>query len=327
MFIGIILCRRPSPVAADPGGARAIGRNKRQQRMALHTNSIGSVAALYRYPVKSMQGEELAEAMVAGRGILGDRAYAIRDRRTGYIASAKHPRKWGSLLACKATFVEPPIPGAPLPPVRIALPDGTVIRSDQPDADRLLSRALGRDVMLISEAPAAPTREANRAAVDAIDEEIREEPMALAAPAGSLFDHAVIHLITTATLARLRTMHPEGRFDARRFRPNIVVEPEEGGGDFIEEGWLGHELLLGPSVELRGSDPAPRCVITTLAQGDLPGDPGILRAIARKEPVASVTIAPGALFPAVAGIYADIIQGGALCRHDQVALRITAHRR
>lgn len=295
--------------------------------MTAESDSAGTVAALYRYPVKSMRGEELMEADVTVRGVLGDRAYAVMDQRTGHIASAKHPRKWGSLLACRAVFVEPPLPGAQLPPVRITLPDGTIIRSDQPGADALLSHALGREVALIGEAPPAPTREADRSLPGAADEEIREEPMALAAPAGSLFDHAVIHLITTGTLGRLRAMHPEGRFEAPRFRPNIVVATAEGCEEFIEDGWLGGELLLGPDVELRAADPTPRCVITTLAQGDLPGDPGILRAIASRRPVASVTIAPGVMFPAVAGIYADVIHGGTLRRHDRVALHGTARRR
>ena len=96
---------------------------------------VGSVPSLWRYPVKSMQGEEVNEAAIAERGLLGDRAYALLDRATGYIASAKHPRKWATLLACRAAFVEPPHPGAPLPPVSITLPDGTAISSADPEVD------------------------------------------------------------------------------------------------------------------------------------------------------------------------------------------------
>jgi uncharacterized protein YcbX len=75
--------------------------------------------SVWRYPVKSMQGEELYTAHITERGIVGDRAYAIMDRTTGYIASAKYPRKWGKLLECRAAFVETPQPGEPLPAVEI----------------------------------------------------------------------------------------------------------------------------------------------------------------------------------------------------------------
>lgn len=69
-------------------------------------STIGSVAALWRYPVKSMQGEELDAAEISARGVLGDRAYAIVDRATGFVASAKHPRKWSTLFAyrCRADW-------------------------------------------------------------------------------------------------------------------------------------------------------------------------------------------------------------------------------
>ena len=90
---------------------------------------VGSAVSLWGYPVKSMQGEEIGTASISERGIVGDRAYALMDRATGHIASAKHPRKWGKLLQCRAAFTEPPRPGVPLPRVRITLPDGSQISS------------------------------------------------------------------------------------------------------------------------------------------------------------------------------------------------------
>src|SRR5262245_25477470 len=107
---------------------------------------VGSIVELWRYPVKSMQGEQIDTAPIGERGVLGDRAYALMDRATGYIVSAKHPRKWGAVFACCAVFAEPPKPGAPLPPVWITLPDGALVSSAQPDVDQILSRVLGRDV-------------------------------------------------------------------------------------------------------------------------------------------------------------------------------------
>src|SRR5205809_1950033 len=97
---------------------------------------VGSVVSLWRYPVKSMMGEELNAAEVTDRGLLGDRAYALVDRSDGKVASAKNPRKWSQLFDFRAAFVDPPRPGAKLPPVRITLPEGTVVSSEQSDANQ-----------------------------------------------------------------------------------------------------------------------------------------------------------------------------------------------
>src|SRR5215468_12692446 len=101
---------------------------------------LGRVVALWRYPVKSMQGEALNRALLGERGILGDRALALLDVETGKVASAKSPRMWPNLLNFCATFVEPPRVGDPLPPIRITLPDGEHIRSDDPRVEEVLSR-------------------------------------------------------------------------------------------------------------------------------------------------------------------------------------------
>ena len=99
-------------------------------------------------------------------------------------------------------------------------------------------------------------------------------------PAGMFFDLATIHLLTTATLNRLRELYPQGRFEVRR-RPNIVVRPENDDAEFVESSWVGRELRIGDDVALEITDHCPRCVMTTLPQGDLPKDSGILRTAAR----------------------------------------------
>ena len=281
----------------------------------------GSVVAIWRYPVKSMQGEEVDGAAIGERGVLGDRAYALLDRATGHIASAKHPRKWSTLWACRARFAAPPHLGAPLPPVWITLPDGGVISSAEPDVDRVLSAAVGRDVSLVTQVPGAPTREANRTPIDSDGETILEEAMGLAAPAGTFFDYAPVHLLTTGTLARLSDLYPEGRFDVRRFRPNVVVAPADGERDFVENQWLGQQLAIGGKVHLYLLDPCPRCVVTTLANDDLPRDPGILRTVTRHNAAASATAAPGFVFEAVAGVYASVLQAGVIRQGDAVSLQ------
>jgi uncharacterized protein YcbX len=128
-----------------------------------------------------------------------------------------------------------------------------------------------------------------------------------ALPEGTFFDCAVVHVLTTATLERLRELYPQGRFEVRRFRPNIVVATAEGQEDFVENAWIGRTLALGDAVRLSITGPCPRCVMTTLAQGDLPKDPGILRTAAQHNQVN-------------VGVYASVLQGGTLRRGDPVWL-------
>src|SRR5262245_26201484 len=120
---------------------------------------VGSVVSLWRYPVKSMSGEGLKASDVTERGLVGDRAYALIDRETGKLASAKHPRKWARLLDFGVTFVAPPRVGCPTPPVRIAFPDGSSLASTEAGLDRSLSEALGREVIFAASAPEGATFE------------------------------------------------------------------------------------------------------------------------------------------------------------------------
>src|SRR5256886_3888336 len=115
---------------------------------------VGSVAALWRYPVKSMMGEELNSCEVTDRGLLGDRQFAVVDRATGKVGGAKNPRKWGNFFDFRAAYAEPPKAGARISPVRITLPDGTVVTSGHADLEQVLSRAFGREVALEEARPA-----------------------------------------------------------------------------------------------------------------------------------------------------------------------------
>lgn len=264
---------------------------------------VGSVVSLWRYPVKSMMGEELNATDVTERGLLGDRAYALVDPATGKVASAKNPRKWEKLFDFLAAFVEPPNPTRGLPPVRITLPDGTVLTSSQQGLDNLLSKVLGREVTLRSPAPKTPLLEEYWPDMEGLAhrETVTDEPM----PPETFFDLATVHLLTTATIARLRELYPQGRFEVRRFRPNIVVQPTPGEKGFVEDGWIGQTLAIGEAVRLGITGPCPRCVMTTLPQGDLPRDPGILRTAAQHNRVN-------------VGVYAAVVRGGTIRRGDLV---------
>ena len=101
----------------------------------------GSVVSLWRYPVKSMMGEELNTAQVREHGLLGDRVYALLDTFDGKVASAKNPRKWPGLFAFRATFMAPSGSSAKVPLVRITLPDGSIVTSERSDLNQALEGA------------------------------------------------------------------------------------------------------------------------------------------------------------------------------------------
>ncbi len=264
-----------------------------------------SVVALWRYPVKSMMGEELNATEITDRGTLGDRAYALVDPTNGKVVSAKNPRKWGNLFSFRAGFSEPPQLGGPVPPVNITLPDGSIHSSEDEDIDKTLAGVLGREVVLEAVAPVEPNLEEYWPDMEGLDhrETVTDEAM----PTGTFFDLAVLHILTTATLERLRELYPDGRFETRRFRPNIVVEPASDEKAFIENAWIGRSVSIGEEVKLAITEPCPRCVMTTLPQGDLPRDRGILRTAAKHNQVH-------------VGVYAKVLKGGTIHRGDQVTV-------
>lgn len=265
--------------------------------------ALGKVVSLWRYPVKSMMGEELNSTLVTDRGLLGDRAYALVDKADGKIVSAKNPRKWGRMFDCRASFVTPPTAADDIPEVWVILPDGTMAWSGQSDLDEILGELLGRPVSVSSAAPNFPKLEEYWPDIEGLvhRDSVTDERIA----SGTFFDGAAVHLLTTATLERLHDSYPRGRFEARRFRPNIVVEVPGGAPGFVENDWVGEILALGDEVRLRVSGPCPRCVMTTLAQGDLPKDPGILRAAVEQN-------------HGHVGVYAIVERGGILKRGDSV---------
>ncbi len=269
----------------------------------------GSVVGLWRYPVKSMMGEELNAVEVTERGLLGDRQFAVVDASTGKVAGAKNPRKWGNFFDFRAAYVELPKAGSKLPAVRLTLPDGAVVTSEQADLAQVLSQALGREVAFADAAGtgASSAAQAEEYWPDMEGLDYRDTVTEWELPAGTFFDLAVVHVLTTATIDRLRELNPEGRFEVRRFRPNIVVATGRDAQGFVENDWIGHTIAIGDEVRLRITGPCPRCVMTTLPQGDLPKDPGILRTAAQHN-------------QANVGVYADVIAGGTTRRGDPVTL-------
>ncbi len=200
-----------------------------------------TVGKLWQYPVKSMQGIEVDQILLGPAGVAGDRAYGFVDVETGRLASAKRPRRFGPLLDCRAKFLTPPAVGGDSPPVEVTFPDGTVIRTDNDDGAELTKRVadlLDRDVQLISTAPEGialdelipqieglgeNALDAMQTEPDSYGDSFIPIPAAMAAP-GTMLDLAAMHFMATSTLRRMADAHPDGNWDPRRMRPNVLVD-------------------------------------------------------------------------------------------------------
>jgi uncharacterized protein YcbX len=243
---------------------------------ALH---VGQIVAIWRYPVKSRMGEEVNATSVTERGLLGDRAFALVDRETGKVASAKNPRRWPTLFDFRAAFFDSPGNDRPLPPVRITLPDGETVSTGDADVEQRLSAAVGRSVRLARTGMGASTAEGYWPDLDWIPQ--RDEVFEFPLPSSTFFDGAMVHLVTTATLDRLRTSSPVSQLEVPRFRPNFVIEPTPPTDGFVDNAWIGRTLTLG-TIRLRIDGRCPRCIMTTLRQGSLPKDPAVLRTVVQE---------------------------------------------
>ncbi|MFI0899045.1 MOSC domain-containing protein [Streptomyces sp. NPDC020983] len=277
---------------------------------------MGTVAALHRYPVKSMLGEALTSVRVTEEGLSGDRVFAVLDEG-GAVGSAKHPRKWERLLRCRSRLTGPAT-------ARVELPDGSVLRAGSAELDARLSDLLGRRVS-VSDAPpehgtlerAVPRYDGgvpdvlrDKARVDETGDTITSGRVA----PGTFFDYGRVHLVTTASLRRLRRIHPAGDFDARRFRPNLVVDVA-GGPGFPEDSWPGSTLRIGEAL-FQVTVPTPRCVVPALGHAELPADSGIMRAVAREHRVPVLSL--GRL--SCLGVYLDVLEPGAVRVGDAVVI-------
>jgi uncharacterized protein len=234
------------------------------------------VLALWRYPVKAMLGELLDAVEIGPGGCTGDRRWIVVDARTGERIANKRGPTDPRLRACRATLGEDG-------ELRVTLPDGAVLEGAEIAA--ALSELLERPVRLETAAAPATGR---------------------FAATGAHHDLAPIHLITTSTLARLRSSAPDCDWDVRRFRPNLVLDDGAAGGGFAEDALLGGRLRGPSGVELAVGLPTPRCVVPTRAQDELPGDPRILRTVVQQH---RLDLGPFGR-QGCAGAYAEVARGG-----------------
>jgi len=271
-----------------------------------------SVSTLWRYPVKSMAGEELARADVTSAGIYGDRAYALVDRANKRVGSAKSVRKFGELLKWSAQFKTPPKWGGGIPGVRFSGPDGVAIDSESRELASMLAASFGPDIALETIAGDGLMLEFAAGTLGGKHIDTTEVPVAGAAPRGTFFDFAAIHIVTTSTLRHLQKAHDNGGISVQRFRPNLLIDSGSEDG-FIEDRWVGRTLAIG-TASLRIMMPCPRCVMATLARPDLAADPTLLRLIAQMNmhDLGEIGRLP------CAGVYAEVVTAGRVARGDRV---------
>ena len=281
---------------------------------------VGRVTSIRRYPVKSMLGEDLESGTFDQRGLAGDRRYALIDDETGKVVSTKRPRRWGQMFELAAHTLDDGRSA-------VSFPDGEALVLDDPKLPVRLSEFFGRQVTVADTPPPNAVfeevwvRDLKEGAEPYFGMESRiedgEEMIdggAFMGPAGNFFNFGAVHLVTSSSLAELSRHAPQSRFDADRFRPNLVVDTGDDG--FVEMAWQGRTLQIG-SVQLRVSIAVPRCIMTTLPQGELPADRDVLRTIAATNSID--VLQTGTPDPCV-GVYADVLAEGEISRGDAVSL-------
>ena len=212
----------------------------------------GVVAELWRYPASSLGGEAMQTLPVDMHGAFGDRLYGLIDRASGEIARPDADKKWHPVPRIKARLTSSRM-------LEIATPDSTWLSAPSAEVDRAISAFLGFEAGILPyEVVAGPTEQKTEAR----------------------YTKAPIHLLTTASLARLKALHPDGNPDSRRFRPNILVDMPEVEGIFPETEWIGRRLAIG-DLEVTVVEPCRRCGFTILAQDCFDFDPNILRNLVR----------------------------------------------
>lgn len=272
------------------------------------TTTIGTVASLHRYPVKSMQGETPDSVELTDDGVVGDRIWALRDAETGKLVSAKRPRLWRAMLDCRATTRDD---GG----VDVTTPDGETYGVTDPALRISLNALFGRDVG-VEEATETQqgVYESDWPEIEGVtlSGEI-DLPTNLSGVGTTFIDLGILHLLTSASLDALQAAAPDVNVDVRRFRPSILLDTPDLDG-FPENDWAGRTMTIGDVVITVG-DPAPRCVMTTVAQEELPRELAVLQAIAAEN---RLTNDLGSF--ACLGAYASVAAGGTVRVGDTVTL-------
>ena len=221
------------------------------------------VAELWRHAVKSLQGEPRDEAVIEDSGLSGDRQWGIVDCETGIVLTA---RRVPSLLLASSRLTDTG--------VELLLPDGDVLIAPSVHADDALSKWIGRRVALVH-------AQSIGAGVGEYFEDATDDNSAVVSwtmPPGRFVDALPLLVVTTASLRQGRALHPDGAWETRRFRPNIVVDVEDDG--WVEDAWCGRTLRVG-SAAVQPARPCERCTMVTRPQPGLDRDLDVFKTLAR----------------------------------------------
>ncbi|SDA54653.1 MOSC domain-containing protein [Mesorhizobium qingshengii] len=216
---------------------------------------LGTVSELWRYPASSLAGERLEAISIEVEGIVGDRMFGLVDATDNEIARPDRDAKWHKVPRIRTRL-------SLARELEVAIPDGEWLPAPGAESDRAVSAYLD------FEASIRPFRREYAA------------PGYSGPLTAERYRKAPIHLLTTASLARLKALHPEGTADPRRFRPNIVVDMAPVEGSFPETEWIGRKLAIGELL-LTISEPCRRCGFTIIGQDGFDPDPAVLRNLVR----------------------------------------------
>ncbi len=277
---------------------------------------VGTISGIFRYPVKSMLGENLEASSLGLNGIPGDRAWGVRDEMRGDFFVGKRS---AALMDCRAWYPNGDAVTNNIP--QIALPGGETFAADADGAADLVGKAVGREVTLWPVVPEARqatpkddlslldemqdlmARETGEPLPDSSDP--APELLEVYARGGPFFDAYPLLLITQRSLESIAEAAPESRVDVRRFRPNVLIETAESGS-FPEQDWIGRQIAIGETV-LSIQSTCIRCVMTTHGFADIPKDPRVMRTLVKE--------AEGNL-----GVYATVDEPGEIRQGDSVIL-------
>lgn len=214
--------------------------------------SLGRIIEIWRYPVSSMGGEQMQEALLAPGGLEHDRLWGIVEKESGAIAAPENRKPWRPLPNLQSRI------GAS--GIEVGNGEGDWFAVESAEAEDMASRFLDFPAAFKPHVPFGSEGEGKVA---------------------PRYQRADIHLLTTASMRELGDLlgKPE-EVHPRRFRPNIVVETEPGFSGLVEHQLIGRKLVVG-DAEITFTEPCARCTFTALAQGHLSFLPAVLHKISQ----------------------------------------------
>ncbi len=275
------------------------------------------IAELWRYPVKSMAGEQLTEAKLGPLGLPGDRRYALRDLESGKIISAKQPKLATALLGCSARYIEEPGDTEHDYGVVAVTVSGHEYNTSEPTPlNDALTQLLGRPVRIETATTNDEVYESYWPEIDglALSNVTTDLPIAMSTNKGTFNDLAALHVVATSSVNHLCTLLPDSVITTRRFRPNILIDTEPTNG-FVENDWATKNATIADAAIAFGLA-SPCCVMTTVAQTDLPRDLAVLQTLARENKLDFGGFGNFACL----GVYAEVTKAGVIRIGDTIEM-------